>query len=226
MGAQLIFSKSVTDLLHAALGLNEDESAATLDRLLSSAADEEQSITFFLCCIDSFAELAQRKPEALKKAASGLLGVLMEQTPEDVFIDCIGVNEFLLVAPSVDREQAARFGEELQRRFCAMADAIRTRPKIHITMSVAAGRFPDDASHRGQLIRGLREAVYLAQQKGKSQICFIEPPSHEANTVQLTSIQLEMLTELVQYEGRTLDSVIREAVDDVLAKHAPKPIES
>lgn len=226
MGAQLVFSKSINELLHIALGQIEDESAATLDRVLSAAADEEQSITFLLCCIDSFAELAQRKPDALKKAASGLLGVLTKQTPDDVFIDCIGVNEFLLIVPSVDREQAAQFAGELQRRFCAMTDSIRTRPKIHITMSVATGSFPQDGDQRIRLIRGLREAIYRAQKQEANQVCFIEPATHEAKTIQLTSIQMEQLEQLIQQEGRPADSIIREAIDDVLAKHTPKPLDS
>ncbi|MBZ0256524.1 diguanylate cyclase [bacterium] len=225
MGAQLIFTKSMNDLLHSALGQDEEDSAATLDRLLSAAADEKQSITFLLCGIDSFIELAQRKPDALKKAASGLLGVLKEQTPDDIYIDCTGVNEFLLVVSGIDRERSMQFSEELQRRFNAMADAIRTRPKIQITMSIAAGTFPDDASHRIQLMRGLREAMYRAQLNTGGSISFIEPPSHENRKIELTSIQLELVEQLVKQEGRSFDSIIREAVDDVISKHSIKALE-
>lgn len=225
MGAQLIFTKSMNDLLHAALGQDEEDSAATLDRLLSAAADEKQAITFLLCSIDSFVELSQRKPDALKKAASGLLGVLTEQTPDDIYIDCTGVNEFLLVVPGIDRERSMQFSEELQRRFNAMADAIRTRPKIQITMSIAAGTFPDDASHRIQMMRGLREAMYRAQLNTIGNISFIEPSSHESRTIELTSIQLELVEQLVKQEGRSFDSIIREAVDDVISKHSIKALE-
>lgn len=218
MGAQLVFSKSMNDLLHAALGQDEDESAMTLDRLLSAAADEDQSITFMLCCIDSFNELAMRKPDALKKAASGLLGVLKEQTPEDVFIDCPGKNEFLLVVPGIDRDQSKQFSEELQRRFRAMADAIRTRPKIHITMSVAVGTFPSDADHCSQLMRGLREAIFNTKHQGGSKTCFIEPPALMKTQVEFTSIQLEQIEELSQQENRSPDSIIREAADVMIKK--------
>ncbi len=225
MGALLVFAKNVNDLLHTALGFQEDESEATLDRLLSAAADENESITFFLCSIDSFTDLGQRKPDALKKAASGLLGVLVEQTPDDVFIDSIGVNEYLLVVPSINHSQAEQFGDELLRRFGAMADSIRTRPKIQITMSVATGAFPHHGKNRVEVVRGLREAMVNAQQRGPNQVCFVEPAALEAQSVELTTTQVEMLNALSEHEGRDVNSIIREAVDDVLVKHAPRPLD-
>lgn len=212
MGTRLVFSKGPDDLLFAALGEGQTESI--LDRLLSAAANENETIPFLLCAIDGFEGLASRRSTAaLKKAVAGLIGILHEQTPENVYIDCSGVNEFLLVLPSVSQEKAIEFGEELQRRFAAMAASIRTRPALQANLSVSCAIFPRDAQSSAELMRLLRETIYAIREEGGEQVRLAKAPMLVPLKAKITELQSRFLDEAASAQDSSVDSIVREAID-------------
>ncbi|MBI1388043.1 MAG: hypothetical protein GC154_06305 [bacterium] len=223
MGSLLVFNKQYDDLLSTVLYHPEQPTSGTLDRLLSAAADEGEQVTFILCSIDQFDELASnpRRKTVLKKACAGMIGVLVEQTPQDVYLDCPGVNQFLLILPNITCERAHDFAEEIQRRFTALASKIRSRPAVTITMSAACAAFPADADNRADLLRGLRESIKRCQKEREGCVCAFAPPDLEPVKVNLTATQIQALEAIASDQNSAIDALVRAAVDGFLEENRP-----
>lgn len=221
MGGILVQTKSTTGLISAALpGDSTDQTNTTIDRILSAAVEENVIISFLVFRIDRFQELCYRfSRKKVRSVVAGLLALLLEQTPDDVYIDCPEVNEFFLLLPGIHPKQAEVAGEEIRRRFTVAAKAIFDGLDIEIDLSGAVASFPEDGDNRIELFRKIRETLYrTGPRNGKAIYHVKKQPIHSRKT-EYTAVQLERLSKLVQREGVDEGFLLREALDDLLRKY-------
>ena len=75
----------------------------------------------------------------------------------------IGGEEFALILPGANREQALRAAERLRER---VGDGFEGRP-VRVTMSLGVAAFPDDGGTLEQVLHAADLAMYAAKRSGK-----------------------------------------------------------
>jgi hypothetical protein len=79
--------------------------------------------------------------------------------------------------------------------------------------------YPSLADNERELIRNAHAALFRAKTGGRSRTAFAQPERLEPKTIHFAPGQLRRLGELGHMTGRTDASLIREALDDLLAKY-------
>jgi len=222
MGELLIFSKNRNDLIREAIAEPPDSRAIrTIDRLLAAAEKEKVSITFLFLRIDDIDGIRSRcNARKFRDLMACLLDIVLEKTPESVYVDCLDRNEFLLVMPGVTKENGSRICAQINDRFQTTASEIFKKEKEPLTISGVLVFFPEDVQNRIALISAGREALHLAQQAGGGRIVQSIDKDTHSFTLAGPALQWDRLAKLAVIENRTLDLLLCEAVDDLLKKYS------
>ncbi|MEW6236604.1 MAG: hypothetical protein AB1656_14565 [Candidatus Omnitrophota bacterium] len=222
MGELLVFSKNRNDLIREAIADPPDDRALrTIDRLLAAAEKEKVSITFLFLRIDDIDGIRSRcNARKFRDLTACLLDVLLDKTPEGVYVDCLDRNEFLLVMPGVTKENGSGICAQISDRFQTAASDIFKKEKAPPAISGVLVFFPEDVQNRIDLISAGREALHLTQQAGGGRI--VQSIDAERHSFSLTgpALQWDRLAKLAVKENRTLELLLCEAVDDLLKKYS------
>ncbi len=215
MGNLLVQSRELSDIVHSAMQPpSHDETYRVIDRLLPSAADQNIPISLILFQIQPFAKIFDTLDEkTIRKIIGGFLAILMEQTPDLVYLDCAERNEFIVLIPTAETEQAMKAGEEISRRFEGMVKSITGRKRIPIKLFGGVSNFPHDADNRLDLFRCARSALYKASQDDTSNIMTVQKEKMHTKSVSYASDQMEFLKKITALEGTTEAAICREALD-------------
>lgn len=89
----------------------------------------------------------------------------------------------------------------------------------HVTLSGGVASFPSLADNERELLRNAHAALFRAKVGGRSRTSFAQPERLEPKTVHFAPGQLRRLGELAHMAGRSDASLLREALDDLLAKY-------
>jgi len=107
------------------------------------------------------------------------IGRIIRETIRDYDIaGRFGGEEFSIVLPEADLEEARAFAEGLRQAIEATEFEVRTSPTpIHVTMSLGVACFPQDATALDDLIHEADVAVYQAKLQGRNRVvCAAEIP--------------------------------------------------
>ena len=216
----MIAAREVDDLAQVALKPRRTERrGSVVERLLAKAAEENISLAFLLLRMDRFDEIVALNGYA-HQFVEGLLRILLEQTPDGVFVDCTDANEFLVILPTADKQQVKLAGDEIRKCFSALASTLMGDSHIRVSLSGGAAVFPRDADNQVDLFRSLREAALSAGLSGGDRIVFGKKEKMVLKTVHYTPAQMERLKRLAAHEGISEASLLREALDDCLNKYS------
>ena len=220
MGNLLVQTRSLSDIVQSAMYHScHDEAYHVIDRLLPSTIRENISISLILFKIEPFALLVQSCEEKqILKLVGGLLAILMEQTPDVVYVDCVDVNEFIVLIPAIKPEQALTAGEEICHRFIAMAKTVVRKKGLSLKLKGGLAVFPDDAKNRLDLFRAARAAVYQANRNRKMNVLRAQQEKRITKSTQYAFDQFEQLNEISSREGVNEDSFLRDALDCYLKR--------
>ena len=226
MGKLLIQAKTASGLVHAALHYPGDNDTFRLvDRILAAAASENIAsenirMAFILFRIAGLPEPSTFSGERqARKLIRTLLAILLGQTPDDVFVDCSGANEFLFLLPGVDKEEARKAGEAIRARFLQAAWPLGKKNTDPLDLCGAVAAFPGDAQDRFELFRTLRETLFRIFLNGSSPIVYAYPVVTREYPTCLTELQIQRLQQWAARDGVPEESLLKEAVDDLLMKY-------
>ena len=83
-------------------------------------------------------------------------------------------DEFMVVLPDADRDEAMRVGERIRRHVMEQL-ASPEQPDINVTVSVGVAVYPDDASSAENLFRQVDRALYKAKRQGRNRVRTVSP---------------------------------------------------
>ena len=81
----------------------------------------------------------------------------------------LGGEEFVVLLPGADREQALRRAEEMRRGVAAVVHAFAGE-RIHVTVSAGVAVRPGDGATAGTLLEAADRALYLAKAAGRDRV--------------------------------------------------------
>ncbi|WP_224245235.1 GGDEF domain-containing protein [Hyalangium gracile] len=87
-----------------------------------------------------------------------------------------GGEEFMVLLPQTNKEGALEVGEKLRRAVLETAAlAAPTQPTGHITISIGAASFPQDAADQDTLVDCVDAALYASKRGGRNKVSAYEP---------------------------------------------------
>ncbi len=220
MATILIQKRNLTELARIATVIpNENESIRILNRLLSGAAEEQISISFLILRIQKLDDLLDRfRIRYVRKMVSELLTILVQQTPDELYVDCLGYNEFLLLLPGVSKEETCRVGREIHQRFLHVEKNIHPSSDLGFELIGCVFSFPEDGKNWVELLCQARDTLSLNYPPGEN-IRLIIPLPLQSYSLELTEIAFTRLRRLAEHLGFSESFLFRQALDEFLHQY-------
>ncbi len=129
---------------------------------------------------------------------------------------------FLLVFSDRSADETFLNTEKIRARFDDKDLQLQTphgKLTTSVTMSGGVASYPSLAENDRELLRNAHAALFRAKTTGRARTAFAQPERLEPKTVHFAPGQLRRLGELSHMAGRSDASLLREALDDLLAKY-------
>jgi len=85
-----------------------------------------------------------------------------------------GGDEFVVVLPYADQDEAGQIVERLQHALVQWRAGGKTQNRIPVTLSIGVASYPDHGMSAEELIQKADDALYQAKKEGKNRCCFME----------------------------------------------------
>jgi diguanylate cyclase (GGDEF)-like protein len=152
---------------------------------------------------------------------------ILANTGSNALVGRYGGDEFVIVFPGEEREQAflriEKIRQDLSQRELVAEDK-QTVQGLHISGGVAS--FPMDGRTENELFRKADQALYRAKVSGRNQIRLAYEERMVPKTTHYTQTQLERLSKLAEERGVNEADLLREAMDNFLTKYGVNDIET
>jgi diguanylate cyclase (GGDEF)-like protein len=221
---QALQADDLTGLFNRKAFLNE------LSGVLSQAkqSNHEASFSVALIDIDHFLEFNNRYGHAGgDDILAAFARIVQELAGKEAIPSRYGGDEFAIIFPSMEREQAFLRLEQI--RIAALQHEIVMAKGEHINgipVSGGVASFPIDGRSANELLRKADQALYRAKVAGRSQIRLSYEERMVPKTSHYTQTQLERLSKLSEERSVSEADLLREAMDDLLTKYGVNSIES
>ena len=153
--------------------------------------------------------------------------VIQEFAGKESLIGRYGGDEFVIVFPNEEREQAFLKLEQIRQ---AIAQHELKTPEggviNGVPISAGVASFPVDGRTENELWRKADHALYRAKVGGRNQIRLAYEERMVPKTTHYTQTQLERLSKLAEERGVNEADLLREAMDDFLTKYGVNDIET
>ena len=150
--------------------------------------------------------------------------IIRDQAGEQAITARYGGDEFAIIFPNLEREQAFLTMERIRAQVETQESFGDVSTKITITGGIAA--YPIDGSTESEILRKADQALYRAKKTGRNSIRLAYEEKMAPKTSHFTLTQLERLSNLSKEEGVGEAVLLREALDDLLFKYGTNDIES
>lgn len=200
----------------------------TFDRILSQAKGSEEPISLAFIDIDNFLKINNDYghlggDEVLKKVAE----IIRQNAGNEGIPVRYGGDEFVVIFPGIEREQAFLAMEKLRTEASQTSFAIGKNAEpiqgLHLSAGIAC--YPMDGRLKSELLRKADQALYRAKITGGAKIRLAYDERMVPKTSHYTQTQLERLTKLAAERQAGEAELLREALDDLLAKYGVNEIE-
>lgn len=152
--------------------------------------------------------------------------ILKELAGSDAISSRYGGDEFAIIFPNVDREQAFLRLEQIRNASNHRLVVTEKGEISGIPVSGGVASFPIDGRSGNELLRKADQALYRAKVAGRNQIRLSYEERMIPKTSHFTQTQLERLTKLAEERSVSEADLLREAMDDLLTKYGVNNIES
>jgi diguanylate cyclase len=200
----------------------------TLDTLLGKVKGSDEPISLAFIDIDNFMNINTEYGHAagddvLKKIAE----MLKQVAGNDGIAVRYGGDEFGVIFPGVEREQAFLALEKMRNEASQLAFQIGEKGMKIDGISLCAGIacYPMDGRFKSELLRKAGQALYRAKVTGRAKVRLAYEERMVPKTSHYTQTQLERLTKLAAERQFGEAELLREALDDLLAKYGVNEIE-
>ena len=200
----------------------------TFDRILSQAKGSEDPISLAFIDIDNFFKLNNEYghlagDQVLKKMAE----LIRESAGSEGLSVRYGGDEFVVLFPGIEREQAFLAIEKLRTEASQLSIQLGEKGTSLEGISLSAGIacYPMDGRLKSELLRKADQALYRAKVTGRSKVRLAYDERMVPKTSHYTQTQLERLTKLAAERQAGEAELLREALDDLLAKYGVNAIE-
>jgi len=194
----------------------------------AKAGMEEIPLTLALLDVDKFLNINEEYGH--KAGDQMLLAVaesLMEHAGDEALIGRYGGDEFVIVFPGLEREQAFLRMEQIRQVLSQLELVTADGKTIHgIFISGGVASFPIDGRTDNELLRKADHALYRAKASGRKQIRLAFEERMVPKTTHYTQTQLERLSKLAEEKKASEADLLREAMDDFLTKYGVNDIET
>lgn len=192
---------------------------------MQSAAEGGRPISLAFLDIDRFLQINEAFGHAGgDQVLQSVAAILQEQVGEDAITARYGGDEFALIFPNTEREQAFLTMERIRSEVEAQERFGEVVTQITITGGIAA--YPIDGSSESEILRKADQALYRAKKTGRNSIRLAYEEKMAPKTSHFTLTQLERLSNLSKEEGVGEAVLLRESLDDLLIKYGTNDIES
>ncbi|HEY47141.1 MAG: hypothetical protein AMJ88_11230 [Anaerolineae bacterium SM23_ 63] len=139
---------------------------------------------------------------------------IMEHAGEGVFVGRIGGDEFAILFPDTEREQAFLTLERVRAE-------IEKNQELEVRVTVRGGlaTYPVDGRSEREIMRKAYQALYTSSKTGRNRICLARDERKATKTTHYTPTQLERLAKLSEDIDVGEAELLREALDDLLSKY-------
>ena len=161
----------------------------------------------------SFNDRAGRDAGNEVLAAFGRL--LAGSLPGDAIVARIGGDEWAVALPGIGAESALILLDEVRAHVAAnpLADG------ADVGMSAGVASRPPHAEDADDLLRAAEEALFRAKREGGGRVAIFVEEKMVLKSNYYSRAALGRLAKLARTTGRTEASLLREALDDLFAKH-------
>ena len=200
----------------------------TLDQTLQKAKSTEAPVSIAFVDIDNFlrinTDFGHAGGDDVLKAIADLL---RQHCGENAVPVRYGGDEFAVIFPDVEREQAFLLLEKLRESVCALQLKIGKNGAqvTGLTISVGLSCYPVDGHLKSELLRKADQALYRAKVTGRNKVRLAQDEKMVPKTSHYTQTQLERLTKLAAERQVGEAELLREAMDDLLVKYGVNQIE-
>lgn len=188
-------------------------------------ASDVRPVSVALLDVDNFAPFDhQHGIEVGDALLAAIADELRQRIPEGVTLARYSRDTFLLIYPNRHADEAFLLTEKIRSFF----DEHPLQLKLpggrtftaQITLSGGVATYPSVAvQNERELLRQANAALFRAKTGGRARTAFAQPERLEPKTVHFAPGQLRRLSELSHMTGRSEASLLREALDDLLAKY-------
>ena len=193
------------------------------------AQAENAMVSFALLDIDQFFRVNEDFGHEIGDNVLFILATFIkENIPADAIPARFGGDEFAILFPNTDREQAFLTLERIRTEMERHHSIVNGNQKVikGITISGGIASYPIDGRSGSELIRMADQALYRAKESGRDKIRLAYGERMVPKTTHFTLTQLERLSNLAKERDVGEAEILREALDDLLIKYGVNDIET
>jgi diguanylate cyclase (GGDEF)-like protein len=196
--------------------------------LMAASQSNETALSVAFMDVDHFLEANQRYGHSGGDLIlQNIARIIVEITGPDTLAGRYGGDEFALLFPGLEREKAFLILERIRSQVENMQFSGSKTGEIISGITITAGlaSFPVDGRTQVELIRKADQALYKAKLSGRNSVRLAYEERMVTKTTHYTMTQLERLAKLASERGVGEAEMLREALDDLLAKYGVNRIE-
>lgn len=198
------------------------------DQALEKHKVGETPLSLAFIDIDNFLNINETYGHAGgDEVLQAVAAILRECAGEEAAVCRYGGDEFALLFPSTEREQAFLLVEKMRsmaaEREITLSGVAGKVAGISISAGIACA--PIDGRLKSELMRKADQALYRAKATGRGKVRLAYDERMVPKTSHYTQTQLERLSKLAAERQAGEAELLREALDDLIAKYGVNPIE-
>ncbi len=183
-----------------------------------SVLEAKETLSIAALDLDNFLEINQSfGHEGGDTVLRSLERTLVGSVPSESLVARIGGDEYVVVLPDTSAEGALILLEEIRTHFSSREASKEVPRKVQISVGIA--NKPAHAKNSSDLLRAADEALYRAKREGRGRVAIYVEDKMTLKSNYYPKAQLERLAKLSNATGRTEASLLREGLEELLAKY-------
>ncbi len=198
------------------------------DGILEKAKGSDAPIALAFVDIDNFLHINQEYSHTLGDTVlKGLADLIRQTCGKDAIGVRYGGDEFAVIFPGVEREQAFLTLEKMRIEASQKKFSVDKNGETldGIALSGGLSCYPMDGRLKSELMRKADQALYRAKETGRGKIRLAYDERMTPKTSHYTQTQLERLSKLAVERQVGEAELLREALDALLAKYGVNKID-
>lgn len=145
-----------------------------LPQLIKKSAADSEVFSLVFMDIDDFKQVVDTHGHLnASRTLQEIAATLMEALPEPAFGVAYGGDEFVLVLPGFDKQQALKMAEIIRQRIKKTVYLQKAGLNIRIHASLGVSTFPNDGDTLSDLLALADQAMFSVKERGKDSVCGI-----------------------------------------------------